>query len=495
MNANNGIPFYPNPSLFRKGFQNGIIKQSRSNELKLKIVFFGEIEFKGRKYYKYACYNHNGKIHYLELMTSSATNTENEQNQKFVLHMWEQGAPPNSLTFSSTRNKRHVKQVNLPKTITNVRQNGQVIKQNFGNRRQKLVVRKINQQNININNSTDLSEILGHFSFIEDPNGIKLSELEKKESDFPFKIIRKSSLFPVRVGEPIILFGEIKINRETYYQYCCYKSRGIGSKDGVSFRKLSNDSNDLNRFRNKNKTMYNRNALVSRPNNQNRTSIKERIYLYFIGINDVEHELLESLFEFIKNERSSKRNQLLFRTIYEQLSQVVSNNNNIGEEGNIQLQEMKQRNIAFNGNPDIFKKKQIDGNIKKTFSDKLHLIPFFGEMRIDGQKYYRYACYIFQNNIHFITLQLYGRNKINVVKIDRSNVVYDLNDLFKKLLKELTSLKTNHPEISEQYFIDCKTSISEMCRLLDIQVPNNNQSRRNPNFALRNGNGNGNNNL
>ena len=126
---------------------------------------------------------------------------------------------------------------------------------------------KVNKKTINKN--TDLSEILGHFSFIEDPNGINLSELEKK-SDLSFKIITKSSLFPVRVGEPIILFGEIKINGETYYQYCCYKSRGIGSKDGVSFRKLSNKSGDLNKFSNKNKTMYNRNASVFLHINQNK---------------------------------------------------------------------------------------------------------------------------------------------------------------------------------------------------------------------------------
>ena len=468
-NANNRIPFDRNPGLFKKGPRNGVIKESRSNELKLKIVFFGEITFEERKYYKYACYYHNGKIHYLQLI-SSANRTQQEINQtNFLSQLWERGAPLNlsQLTFSSTRNKKDKIHVNLPHTIP-------IVRQNFRNRGQQLVVRKINKKNINKN--TDLSEILGHFSFIEDPNGIKLSELEKK-SGFPFKIIRKSSLFPVRVGEPIILFGEIDINGETYYQYCCYKSRGIGSKDGVSFRKLSNDSNDLNKFSNKNKTMY----------NQNRTPIKERTYLYFIGIKDVEHELLESLFEFIKNERSSKRNQLLFRTIYEQLSQVVSNNNNIGEEGNIQLQEMKQRNIAFNGNPDIFKKNQIDGNIKRTFSDTLHLIPFFGEMRIDGQKYYRYACYIFENNIHFITLQLSGRNKINVVKIDRGNVKYDLNGLFQELFQELTSLQISHPQISKKYFIDCKTSISVMCKLLYISFPNNNKSRRNPIFALRNG--------
>ena len=430
-------------------------------------------------------------------MISFANRTQQRINYPIRLReLWELGAHPNSskLTFSSTRNKRHGNQVNLPKTITNVRQNGtvvkqqngQVIKQNFRYRVQKLVVRKINKKTINKN--TDLSEILGHFSFIEDPNGINLSELEKK-SDLSFKIITKSSLFPVRVGEPIILFGEIKINGKTYYQYCCYKSRGIGSKDGVSFRKLSNKSGDLNKFSNKNKTMYNRNASVFLHINQNSTPIKQRTYLYFIGINDVERELLENLFKFIEDERSSKRNLSLFRTIYDQLSRVVGNNNNIGKEGNngIQLQEMKQRNIAFNGNPDIFKKKKMDGNIKRRFFNTLHLIPFFGEMRIDGQKYYRYACYIFENNIHFITLQLSGRNKINVVKIDRSNVEYDLNGLFQELFQELTSLQKNHSQISEKYFIDCKNSILEMCRLLDISVPNNNQSRRNPNFALRNG--------
>ena len=376
-NVNNIIPFENNPSLFRKGLRNGIIKQSHANELKLKIVFFGEFKFEGIKYYKYACYNYNGKIEYLQLMISSANGTQQGINKTTLLpQLWERGVPPNSskLTFSSTRNKRQGKQISL-------QQNIRMVEQNFGNRGQKLVVRKINKKNINKN--TDLSEILAHFSFIEDPNGIKLSELEKK-SNFPFKIIRKSSLFPVRVGEPIILFGEIEINGNTYYQYCCYKSRGIGSKDGVSFRKLSNDISDLKKFSNKNKTMYNRYASLFTQYNQNSTPMKGRTYLYFIGINDVEHVLLKDLFEFIKTERSNKRNQSLFRTIYEQLSQVVinNNNNNIGEDGNygIQLQEMKQRNIAFNGNPDIFKKKKMDENIKRTFSDTLHLIPFFGEI-------------------------------------------------------------------------------------------------------------------
>jgi len=105
-------------------------------------------------------------------------------------------------------------------------------------------------------------------------------------------------------------------------------------------------------------------------------------------------------------------------------------------------------------------------------------------MRINGQEYYKYACYIFQNKIHFITLQLSGRNKINVVKIDRDDVEYDLNGLFQELSKQLTFLQKNRPEISEQYFIDCKESISEMCRLLGIPEPtyvSNNIRRRRPN--------------
>lgn len=462
MNANNGIPFYPDPNLFRIRVGNGEIKESRLNELKLKIVFFGKIAFNGKTYYKYACYNHNGKIQYLELMISSAKGTQQGINKTTLLPLLlERGAPPNSskLTFSSTRNKRQEIQVNLPQNIRRV-------KQNFRNIGQQLVVGKINKKNIN--NNTDLSEILGHFSFIEDPNGINLSELEKKR-DFPFKIIRKSSLFPVRVGEPIILFGEIKINGKTYYQYCCYKSSGIGSKNGVSFRKLSNNSNDLNKFSNKNKTMYNRNALLFHPINQNRTSIKQRTYLYFIGINDVERELLENLFEFIKDERSSERKKSLFTTIYDQLNPVVGNNS----EQNFELQEMKQPNIAFNVKSNIFYKEESDKHIKLELFNRTFFTPFFGKMQIDGQKYYRYACYIFENNIHFITLQLFDRNKIKVVKIDRGNVNYDLNGLFQELFQQLTSLQRSRSQISEKYFIDCKKSILEMCRLLNIPVPNN----------------------
>jgi hypothetical protein len=117
MNANNGtnnrIPFDPNPSLFRKGLRNGIIKQSHANELKLKIVFFGEFEFKGIKYYKYACYNYNGKIQYLQLMISSANGTQQGINKTTLLRLQDQGGLPKSsqLTFSSTRNKRNGKQV------------------------------------------------------------------------------------------------------------------------------------------------------------------------------------------------------------------------------------------------------------------------------------------------------------------------------------------------------------------------------------------------
>jgi hypothetical protein len=95
--TNNRIPFDPNPNLFRKRPQNGIIKQSRANELKLKIVFFGEIEFEGRKYYKYACYNHNGKIEYLELMISSANGIQQGINKTTLLpQLWERGAHLNS---------------------------------------------------------------------------------------------------------------------------------------------------------------------------------------------------------------------------------------------------------------------------------------------------------------------------------------------------------------------------------------------------------------
>ncbi len=462
-NANNRIPFDPNPNLFRKGLRNGIIKQSRANELKLKIVFFGEIEFEGRKYYKYACYNHNGKIHYLQLMISSANRTQQEINKKTLLpQLWERGDPLNlsQLTFSSTTNERHIS----------------MVKQTFRNRGQQLVVRKINQQNINKN--TDLSEILGHFSFIEDPNGINLSELEKHSSDFPFKIIRKSKLFSLKFDEPIILFGEIRINGKQYYQYCCYKSRGIGSENGVTFRKLSNDLENLKKFRNK--TVYNINS----------NSSQKKIYLYYIGINSIDPNLLRELLnDVIIHQRTKERNQSLFKTIYEHvigyLQHITNRVYNRLNEG-IELQEIKQRNIVFENNPNVFRKKKSDPKIKKEYSTQLKLIPFFGEIKINGEKYYRYACYIFNKNIYFITLHLSGINKLNVVKIDRRDVEYNLEELFQELFQNLSNLQKYG--ISEKYLNDSKTSISRMCKLLDIQDPTfnsrTNLRNRNTHFSL-----------
>ena len=462
MNANNGtnnrIPFYPDPNLFRKGVRNGEIKESRSNELKLKIVFFGEIEFNKKNYYKYACYYHDGKIHYLQLTTRVVNPA-----RRFVATF--ENPQPLMLSFSSVPNRTKLSA--MPKNV-----NKMIPKQNFTSNKQELVVVKISKHKVEYN----LTEILPYFSFRPDPNGIELSELEKKRSDSLFKIIRKSKLFSLKFDEPIILFGEIEINGKTYYQYCCYKSRGIGSEDGVSFRKLSNDSGDLNKFRNK-----------TNINNQYIDSKNRRPYLYYIKISDIQKKLLRELLNLIELVRRNKNNQSLFKTIYNQVHHFLNQNNvQFNEEGGIELQNMGptrvNKRLAFNGNPQVFMKKESDTDIKRTFSKSYNLIPFFGEIDINGQKYYRYACYIIDGVIYFITLQEQNnkQNKLKVVMIDRNDVQYDLDNLFKELN---SSLNQNKAILPENTFNMYKTSISEMCRLLDIQDPtsvrNNNRGRRN----------------
>lgn len=470
--TNNRIPFDPNPDLFRKRPQNNIIKKTSSNELKLEIIFFGEIEIDEKKYYRYACYNHNGKIQYLELTRGRAVNPVQQFADIF------ENPQTSMLSFSSRPNLRK-----LHKIQKNVL-NRTSLKQNFHNK-QLLVVRKI--QNKHISN-IDIENLLksrnnNRTLFRHDPNGIELSELEKNSSDFPFKIIRKSKLFSLKFDEPIILFGEIRINGKQYYQYCCYKSRGIGSENGVTFRKLSNDLENLKKFRNK--TVYNINS----------NSSQEKIYLYYIGINSIDPNLLRELLnDVIIHQRTKERNQSLFKTIYERVSGYLQhiNNNRVYNRLNegIELQEIKQRNIEFENNPNVFRKNESDGKIKKTYSKHLKLIPFFGEIEINRKKYYRYACYILNNRIYFITLHLSGINKLNVVKINREDVKYNLDELFKELFQNLKNNLKKY-EISDSYFNDSKTSISEMCGLLHIPDPTlnsrNNSRKRNTHFSLETG--------
>lgn len=73
-NANNGIPFDPNPGLFIKGPRNKIIKKTRSNDLNLDIVFFGEIDINDKKYYRYARYMKDSNVGFLKLKIKTHRN-------------------------------------------------------------------------------------------------------------------------------------------------------------------------------------------------------------------------------------------------------------------------------------------------------------------------------------------------------------------------------------------------------------------------------------
>ena len=465
-NANNRIPFDPNPDLFRKR-RNNIIKKTSSNKLK-EIIFFGEIVIDENKYYRYACYNNKGKIQYLELKQTVS-------NAHSLQYKWERGE--NSLLpFSSSR-----KNTRQPHARQNIVVNKTRPIQNFSGN-PVLVVQKIPHQSVNhqdfmnllenLNNSLNISKFLKNngSSFRPDPNEIELSELEKKPRNFSFKIIHKIKLLSLKFNDPIILFGEINgginINRKFYYQYCCYKSSGIGSENGVTFRKLSNNSNDLKKFRNK-----------TNINNENVDKLINRTYLYYIKISDIPNNLLRKLSQIIEFERFTKKNQSLYKTIYNQVSLFLHQNNVQTKEEGIQLQNMGpnrvNKRIAFNGNPNAFMKKESDPyikfHIKFHFSVNINLIIFFGEIEIGEQKYYKYACYVIDGVIYFITLQQPNnkQTKLKVVKIDRKHVEYDLQNLFKEL--NSSSYSKN---LSKNKFNMYKTSISEMCRLLDISRSN-----------------------
>lgn len=306
-NANKKIPFNPNPMLFIKKERNRTTKKTRSNELNLDIVFFGEIKIDNKTYYKYAYYISDRNVGFLQLTAQRRAQQLEKKLERPKTQL---------LTFSSSPQNRRRPVIDYDISR----------KQTFRN---VLTVNKISKNKVNY----DLNEILSYVSFRPDPNGIELSELKKKDNNFPFKIIRKSKLFSFKLNEPVILFGEITINGNNYYQYVSYKSKGIGSNNGVSFRKLSNNSSDLKKFRNK--TNINSNI------NSNTTQTNKKTYLYFIKIDDVEpRELLHQLLQMIKDERNSKRNPSLFKTIYQCVSTHLYEGNNIGLEG-IQLQEMR----------------------------------------------------------------------------------------------------------------------------------------------------------
>jgi len=148
MNANNRIPFDPNPALFKKGLRNGIIKKTHSNDLKLEIVFFGEIDINGKKYYRYAHYMKDSNVGFLQLKIKTHQNNSLRNGLK--------NSSSSLLTFSSRQLSIQQKQP-VPKIIQNaIRQ-----KRRFEtNGPLALDVRKINKSAINPNDLRVLSEKL-----------------------------------------------------------------------------------------------------------------------------------------------------------------------------------------------------------------------------------------------------------------------------------------------------------------------------------------------
>ena len=334
-NANNRIPFDPNPELFRKSPRNGIIKKTPYNELKLEIIFFGEIELHEKKYYRYAFYIRNGKENFL-LLEERTVNRRVNQIKNFITN----NQTP-LLTIASRR--KH------PPESSPVSSNIPSMRQQFSTKRIErtiLHVRKINKSFIKNNDLSALNKFItsreeinipsniNHFQ--TDPNGITLPELTKNNrNSIPFKIIRKSKLSSFQFNEPHVLFEEININGKKYYRYACYKSKGPYSVNGVLFRELKNVSN--NRPNNRPKTIMN-------SHNSSRT------YLYFIGIENIERSVLIKLLRSIEKIRINTSNKSFLRTIYKCVSDHVDvgiNNNSVrfsNNESAMQLQEINLHN-------------------------------------------------------------------------------------------------------------------------------------------------------
>jgi hypothetical protein len=329
MNANNGIPFDPNPELFRKSPRNGIIKKIPYNELKLEIIFFGEIRLHKKTYYKYAFYIRNSKKHFLSLEERTDNRSVKQPNNFTTNH------PTQShLTFASTPIRIQHTSVSSP-----FRLNIPNTRQSFSTKRNEktiLHVCKINKSFVNQKDLNALNEEINISSnvnqFQTDPNGITLLELTKNNSnnsDIPFKIIRKSKLSSFQFDEPHVLFGKIIINEKTYYKYACYKSKGPHSVNGVTFRELKNVSN-----RRPKTIMSNRNNL-------------ERIYLFFIQIGDIKIDVLRRLLRFIEKIRINTSNNSFLRTIYKCVSDHVGINNN-------------NNNVHFSNNGNAMQLQQIE---------------------------------------------------------------------------------------------------------------------------------------
>ena len=150
-NANNRIPFDRNPGLFKKGPRNNIIKKTRSNDLNLDIVFFGEIDINGKKYYRYARYMKDSNVGFLQLKIKTHLN-------KSLRNRLESSLNP-LLTVSSSRQLNIPQKQKIPKRIQNaIRISNQ--QKLFATNSPALDVRKINESAINANDLRVLSEKL-----------------------------------------------------------------------------------------------------------------------------------------------------------------------------------------------------------------------------------------------------------------------------------------------------------------------------------------------
>lgn len=336
MNVNNRIPFENNPSLFRKGTRNDIIKKIRSNELKLDIVFFGEITINGFTYYKYACYVMNGKTYYLTLQ------------ERLVPKITFKRSNPKLLTFSSSS-----------RTLTQIPSINLKTPQDF---KTELVVVKIPKKHVEYNLNTLLEHLKSQNSIKEnktvqllnrnirpintreeytdttyriDPDGIILSDLQYNDTP-PFKIIRKSLTNLSRINHPFIFFGEIVIDGIKYYRYVCYNSKGVGSfNGGVAFRELVHGRNKrISRIRT-NIDAQNLDVLnffdssnaSSRPRHRPPHSSIEmqnvsKKYLYYIPIEEINSAELRKLIKNIDEYRRLE-NRSFSRTIYDYVKGVL----------------------------------------------------------------------------------------------------------------------------------------------------------------------------
>jgi hypothetical protein len=171
--------------------------------------------------------------------------------------------------------------------------------------------------------------------------------------------------------------------------------------------------------------------------------------------------------------------------------------------------------IPFENNPDIFKKRKSMKDIKITISEFLEcIIPFFGEIIINGITYYRYACYVMNEKIYYLTLQEHMvppkrtfkksnsnlltfssssrpriqipsinlktpqdfKKELVVVKIPKKNVEYDLNILLQHL-KSQPLIKGNKTLLLLNRNIRGRNNLHSVSKLGNIRPTNTREKK------------------